>query len=805
MTLTMRPTGLGHGVYKDSVDTSASQSRSIGRALPYVLSWAALGVLMVIGSERVPSALYRPVDGDWAKWNVEAILHFGKPFDLGPYSMLAGMGSMYFPNLPWLNPGALALGLPFDGQTTSIVSYAIYAAELAVSIIALARVIGFSWLMSTVAAQLYLYLLFPPFSEVFRIYDWYSLAPYYAHLQAALNGAAAVLLVCGRLADWRANALLAVAFFALFVSGLLSAPFTFVFATPAYVAICAAMILTKPRSRTEWAWKIAALALCLIFIFASGLLDYYLGTIATAGRTPTAPIAWDRLLSAESWLHLFRDHSLCSDSRLLLCINDRGGWLLIAALCGAVLAIVTRRGDIRTAAAAFIAYIALVHVYAYAYQTISLGPLGVLSSHFLMLSSWSFTCMFAVVSFFQPFQLFRIRAAANSGSPLRKDLVFLGNFAFAALLFVIAATLLRHPYGSEHYRPAQLAVGAVAVAALVLVVAALAAFRTKKLRASVSAISMHGWRRTALLSAFPILALVHLSLGVRERTPPIREASLHNYLRANASIDVGMPFRGFAATIWLADKQIEGDVASAELSYYLKRFDETFHLWRSNVPTLEEYGEWTSAQAHAFVIRLLAPPAGTKMHTNYLRAYAADPDILRMLGVRYIVTNVETLDDRAALRAAVTAPDTPGVYLFELSDANLATYSPTRFVKAATADEIASRIRDNRNRLDQIAVVSEDVPPTNAKARNVAMTVELDGVRIRAVSDGPAHILLPVQFSHCLRVVNSSPARLTRANLLQTLVSFEGALDARLEFHFGLFADNKCRLRDGQDNKALGL
>ena len=193
------------------------------------------------------------------------------------------------------------------------------------------------------------------------------------------------------------------------------------------------------------------------------------------------------------------------------------------------------------------------------------------------------------------------------------------------------------------------------------------------------------------------------------------------------------------------------------------------------------------------------------MHTNYLRAYAADPDILRLLGVRYIVTNVETLDDRAALRAAVTAPDTPGVYLFELSDANLATYSPTRFVKAATADEIASRIRDNRNRLDQIAVVSEDVPPTNAKARNVAMTVELDGVRIRAVSDGPAHILLPVQFSHCLRVVNSSPARLTRANLLQTLVSFEGALDARLEFHFGLFADNKCRLRDGQDNKALGF
>src|SRR4051794_33580959 len=193
MTLTMRPTGLGHGVYQDGVDASASQSRSIGRALPYVLSWAALGILMVIGSERVPSALYAPVDGDWAKWNVEAILHFGKGFDLSPYSMLAGMGSMYFPNLPWLNPGALALALPFSAHATSIASYVVYAAELAISIVVLARVIGFSWLMASVAAQLYLYLLFPPFSHIFRIYDWYSLAPYYAHLQAALNGAAAVL------------------------------------------------------------------------------------------------------------------------------------------------------------------------------------------------------------------------------------------------------------------------------------------------------------------------------------------------------------------------------------------------------------------------------------------------------------------------------------------------------------------------------------------------------------------------------------------------------------------------------------
>jgi hypothetical protein len=36
-------------------------------------------------------------------------------------------------------------------------------------------------------------------------------------------------------------------------------------------------------------------------------------------------------------------------------------------------------------------------------------------------------------------------------------------------------------------------------------------------------------------------------------------------------------------------------------------------------------------------------------------------------------------------------------------------------------------------------------------------------------------------------------------------MSFRGTVDADIEFRFGLFADNKCRLRDGADNKALGL
>jgi hypothetical protein len=82
------------------------------------------------------------------------------------------------------------------------------------------------------------------------------------------------------------------------------------------------------------------------------------------------------------------------------------------------------------------------------------------------------------------------------------------------------------------------------------------------------------------------------------------------------------------------------------------------------------------------------------------------------------------LSGPAIFRAAVTPQDGPGIYLFELSDANLGTYSSTRFVKAATAGEIADRIRENTDCLDEIAVVSVDVPPTSTKAHSVVMTAE---------------------------------------------------------------------------------
>jgi hypothetical protein len=782
------------------------------RVLPYLLSWGVLAGLMVAGMHRLPLAIYTPIDGEWAKWNAEAMFRFANVFDLSPHSMLAGMGSMYFPNLPWLNPGALALALPIEDSAKKIVTYAVYAAELAASIVLLARVIGFSWLTATVGAQLYLYVLFPPFSEVFQTYtgSWFSLAPYYAHLIAVLNAAMGALLMCGRSGDWRHNLVLAACVVALFISGLLSAPFTFVFAMPAYLVIGVALIVTRRPSGVEWSWKTAVLGLGLIFVFASGLFDYYLGTIATAGRTPTGPVdwgkLWDTLLSTATWVHIVRDYPPCTHSRQLLCMNDRGSWLLIAAIAGAAVAIVTRRGDIRAAAWALIVYLGLAHVYGAVYGW--LGPVSVMSSDFPMLSSWSFICIFAAAFFFEPFRLIQVYASANAKARGGRRLATLLAGLCLVLLAVIVVELLAHPYGERRYRAIQLVTGFTAFGGVLLAIELIRTYWNRQI----------AFRPLVILLIIPILALVHLSLGIRQNVPTANNTLVRDYLREKASIALGKPFRGYTATIWV-DKDGRFSTGPDDVGlmdsrryvysrgYFRTHYGQTFtetDLWQYDIPTFEEYGEWTSVQAHAFAARLLRP-AGLSVHSNYLRAFTIDSAILSALGVRYVLTDADALDKPAILRGSVSAPDVTTVRLFELINPNLGTYSPTRFVKAVTADAIAQRIEENKNRLDQVAIVTDDLPSTTAQARSVVMTIERDGVRIQATSDGPTHILLPLQFSHCLVVVNGAAARLTRANLFQTLMSFDRTVDARIEFRFGLFTDNSCRLRDGLDNKALGL
>ena len=65
-------------------------------------------VCMLIGW-RLSNRLYTDVDGAFAKWNFEYAFEWGHWFDLAIFTPFAGVGSTFWSNTPWLNPGELAL------------------------------------------------------------------------------------------------------------------------------------------------------------------------------------------------------------------------------------------------------------------------------------------------------------------------------------------------------------------------------------------------------------------------------------------------------------------------------------------------------------------------------------------------------------------------------------------------------------------------------------------------------------------------------------------------------------------------
>ncbi len=143
------------------------------------------------------SGMYGNHDGHWASWSARGILEWGGFLDFSPVSPLTGTGSPFLPNLPWLNPGSLALAIPAPLPVQHLASMLIYLAELSASLYLLYRHLEFSREQSFLATILYICIFFIPLNGYTLALPWYALAPINAHLIAAMNVATIALIRVG--------------------------------------------------------------------------------------------------------------------------------------------------------------------------------------------------------------------------------------------------------------------------------------------------------------------------------------------------------------------------------------------------------------------------------------------------------------------------------------------------------------------------------------------------------------------------------------------------------------------------------
>ena len=261
------------------------------------------------------------------------------------------------------------------------------------------------------------------------------------------------------------------------------------------------------------------------------------------------------------------------------------------------------------------------------------------------------------------------------------------------------------------------------------------------------------------------------------------------------------------------DRQFRGSVL-----FYTFRDDEFLtldSLWTDGVPTTNEYSQLVSPQAVYFVSQLIK--RNLVYDLNWFRPWinsggASFPMLfrtLRALGVRYVggyeelhVPELEDLPSASFPRRPPGKP--PGLWVIhELADVNVGNYSPREVTTIESAAEIITTLGAKNFDFTRQAVLSTEVRDQLVPARDMKLSIVRGGLHVSGHSDGTSLVVLPQQFSNCLRA-HDGRARLVRANLILTGMIFSGVVDTDISFDYGIFSPG-CRRADFADMKQLGI
>jgi len=141
--------------------------------------------------------------------------------------------------------------------------------------------------------------------------------------------------------------------------------------------------------------------------------------------------------------------------------------------------------------------------------------------------------------------------------------------------------------------------------------------------------------------------------------------------------------------------------------------------------------------------------------------------------------------------------------IYELPHPNVGNYSPTEVVTAGSGAEIMTILGKPEFDATRQAVLSTLIAERLLPAREMRMSHTRSGLHVSGRSDGTSLVVLPQQFSNCLRA-RDERVRLVRANLMMTGLIFSGDLDTDIVFDYGIFTP-ACRRADLADMKRLDL
>jgi hypothetical protein len=355
-------------------------------------------------------------------------------------------------------------------------------------------------------------------------------------------------------------------------------------------------------------------------------------------------------------------------------------------------------------------------------------------------------------------------------------------------------------------------------------------FTAHALAVALSRLSAHfsrGHLQTAgalAISGLPWLTLIDAAPPpltrplVRNLNPfiwPPAETPVSKFLGAEVALWPGSAFRGRVASIagsdfdprWVSAPFVNQHNYDGMSLFFSGNDHRMYGLWYFNIPTLLESNQFSSPFFHVINARLLNAP-GTLDTRSYETQSVRNDRVMALLGVRYLLSD-KRLPDRSPVleHRLVEGRD---LFVYAVPGTNVAGYPVTQTRRAGSAQEAIALLADPSIDLRTVAILTagDDVPAL-VETDHSSLLVERGAYRIEAASPGTSLLVLPIEYSHCLRPewaspTGAQPLRLLRANLTMAAILFTGEVRGRLVLRYGPLSSG-CRIEDWREADALRL
>jgi hypothetical protein len=769
------------------LERTQSRSRTIS-SYEWGVAGFALSALLVAQwmlSSAIHGTNYDGGDGKMAQATILAAMKFSGLFQVTTISPIEGIGSQLLPLNVWANPAFWPFHF-LDKALATDVSALIALMVFATACYVMVRCFDVGVIASAVAAQACI-ILFAPTVLLLQLPTVFCLTPgnavAYAPHMVALG-----LLARLESGSWRRISLITAGIFAMMFYSLYCDPLWTMVDGISWSVAFAVVVLGPLRLKTI-ALRLAALGFCGIVLFLSGTLEY-LRTLSQYTARVQFPAVADRPRMVEFVSTVF--------------VSPNTKYFYLACAFGWLLGIVLLRARARllcvAAAVSFVCFLAYSAVHLVLegapwtppipiYVEQCLLPLylaaGVVGYWGALRVAAQIGLPAAVTRALKPICTFLLRLLHSFLQPLR-------GFAYGIVQRArIAAIRHGKPRFGRWLLPLSRLLESDVPPTPARDAVAPARPRTRFV-AVVGGLLVVG----IIPAGFADFAEYHSAQYTNHWNEPWpNEPEVVAFFKSNVGRAIGQPIRG-SVHFWTYNADIGFTIIT---------------LWANAVHTIDEYSQLVTPQA-LYALHALLQNNVTGMLNGFVPFAGTSWDMffktLQLFGARYYVTD----PPGAALAAKAgyhgfTFPrrpliGAPGLWqIYELPQPNVGDYSPTEVVTADSAPEMAAAMRGENFDFTKQVVLSVPPPETLVPARDIQLSLIQGGFHLSGRSSGTSLVVLPQQFSNCLRARDES-VRIVRADLLMTGVIFSGEVDTDILFDYGIFTP-ACRRADLADMRRL--